>query len=114
MPHFRRRLAGVAIDSRPEAKGGVIRKRTEITVEVEEVIYATVDRNQLTRAWCRVCRTEVTMVSPQHASAIARVSVRTINRWVEADRVHFIETPAGMLLLCVNSLINDGSAKGEH
>jgi predicted site-specific integrase-resolvase len=44
------------------------------------------------------------MVTPQQASAIAGVSVRTINRWVEAGRVHFMETPDGLLLLCLDSL----------
>jgi len=86
------------------AKHRVKRKRTEITIEIDEVIHAAPDRNRLSRAWCRPCGTEVMMVTPQQASAIASVSVRTINRWVERDGVHFMETPEGLLFLCVNSL----------
>src|SRR6059058_5082509 len=66
------------------AKHRVKRKRTEITIEIDEVIYAAGHHNRLIQSWCRVCGTEVTMVTPQHASAIARVSVRTVNRWVKA------------------------------
>lgn len=54
--------------------------------------------------WCPECGAPVMMVTPQQASAIARVSVRTINRLVEADGVHFIETPDQLLLICLNSL----------
>jgi len=93
----------------PAAKHRVKRKRTEITIEVDEVIYAAGHRNRSIRAWCKPCGTEVTMVTPQHASAIARVSVRTVNRWVEGDSVHFMETPDGLLLLCANSLSAYGS-----
>ena len=93
----------------PAAKHRVNRKRTEITIEVDEVIYAAGHRNRLIRAWCKPCGSEVTMVTPQHASAIARVSVRTVNRWVEGDSVHFMETPDGLLLLCANSLSAYGS-----
>ena len=87
------------------------RKRTEITIEVDEVIYAAGHSNRLTRAWCSVCGTEVIMVTPQQASAIAGVSVRAINRWVEGNTIHFIETADGLLLLCVNSLSLNGRAK---
>jgi len=44
------------------------------------------------------------MVTPQRAAAIAGVTVRHINRLVEAERVHFAETESGLLLLCINSL----------
>lgn len=44
------------------------------------------------------------MVTPERAAAIAGVTVRTINRWVEAESVHFTETRNGLLLLCVYSL----------
>jgi len=44
------------------------------------------------------------MVTPNQAAVIARVAVRTINRWVEAERLHFAETPEGLLLICLNSI----------
>ena len=80
------------------------RKRTEITIEVNEVIYLAKQPQSLLSAWCGACGAETTMVSPQQAAVITGASVRTINRWVESDRVHFIETDDGLLLLCASSL----------
>ena len=84
------------------------RKRTEITIEFEEVIHATGESNRLTQGWCPACGIETTMVSPQQAAMIAGVTVRMINRWVESDMLHFLETGDGLLLLCVNSLAESG------
>ena len=44
------------------------------------------------------------MVMPDEAGAIARVSSRTIYRWVEDAKVHFLERHDGLLLICLNSL----------
>lgn len=44
------------------------------------------------------------MITPSEAAAIAGVTVRTINRWVEAERLHFAETGDGLLLICPNSV----------
>ena len=77
----------------------MITKRTEITIEVEEVAYAASRPNGLTRGWCRVCGAEVTMAPPEDASATAKVSVRTINRCVEGDNVHYMETPDDALIV---------------
>ena len=56
------------------------------------------------RARCDRCNQWVQMVTPNQAAAIARVAVRTINRWVEADSIHFAESPEGLLLICLNSI----------
>jgi predicted site-specific integrase-resolvase len=44
------------------------------------------------------------MVTLDQAARIARVSSRTIYRWVEAEKVHFIESAEGTLLVCLNSI----------
>jgi len=43
------------------------------------------------------------MVSPVEAAVLAGVSVRTINRCVEAETVHFVEIE-GRLYICVRSI----------
>ena len=80
------------------------RKRTEITIEVDEVIYTARHSNQLSRAWCRSCGREALMVTPEQAAAISQVTVRTVNQRVEAGHIHFVETADGRLWVCVNSL----------
>ena len=78
-------------------------KRTEITIESHRLL---VVRRRGGAIWgpCAECGERVQMVTPNEAAAIAGVSVRTINRWVEMERVHFMETADGLLFLCVNSL----------
>jgi excisionase family DNA binding protein len=44
------------------------------------------------------------MVTAEEAAAVAGVTRRTIYRWVEAQSVHFAETPDGALLICLDSL----------
>ena len=80
------------------------KKRTEITIEIDEITLINRGRNASVRLWCRRCDATATMVPPERAAAIAGVTVRTINRWVETDSVHFVETENGLLLLCLNSL----------
>jgi len=82
----------------------VKRKRTEITIEFDEVIQATAHSNSFRCEWCAACGTETTMVKPEQAAVIAGVTVRVVNSWVESDLVHFLETSEGLLLVCVNSL----------
>jgi hypothetical protein len=80
------------------------KKRTEITIEIDEIKFIDFGRSASVRSWCQECSAVTTMVTPQRAAAIAGVTVRHINRLVEAERVHFVETENGLLLLCVNSL----------
>jgi hypothetical protein len=82
----------------------VKKTRTEITIEFDEVIQATGDSNGLSPDSCLACGSESLMVTPQQAAVIAAVTVRDINRWVESEMVHFMETSDGFLLICVTSL----------
>ena len=78
-------------------------KRIEITVETDEV-WVIRRPGRLVRAWCPTCGRQVGMVTPDEAAVVAGVSWRTMARWVEAEKVHFTETPDGLLLVCLNSL----------
>jgi len=48
------------------------------------------------------------MLSPDEAARKLGVSVRAVNRWVEAEAVHFNETDRGLLLICADSLGRTG------
>jgi hypothetical protein len=76
-------------------------RRTEITIETEE--YLTVRRPAIF-AWCLKCQDVARMLTMDQAALRAGVSWRTIYRCVEEDRIHYIETAEGLLLICRNSL----------
>jgi len=79
------------------------KRRTEITVETDRVLVVR-RRSRAVQAWCVSCAGRVQMVTPDEAAVVAGVSVRMICRRVEAEKVHFAETPDGLLLICLNSL----------
>ena len=81
-----------------------MRTRTEITVERER--WVVVKRSRRT-AWCRSCARHVEMLSIDDAALCAQVNSRTIFHWAESGVVHSIETPEGLLLICLNSLNSD-------
>jgi thiol-disulfide isomerase/thioredoxin len=62
-------------------------------------------------AWCPPCAAEARMITPDEAAAVADVNVRTIYRWVETARVHFMEVNSGALLICLDSLPVDAEAR---
>jgi hypothetical protein len=86
------------------------KKRTEITVETDRVLVIRRHRSVI-RAWCEGCAEPVKMVTAEEAAAVAGVTARTIYYWVEAEKVHFIETPDGVLLICPSSLLRGGMAR---
>jgi len=44
------------------------------------------------------------MMTPNEAARIAGVSTRTIFRWIEEAKLHFIENSSGSLFVCVGSI----------
>ena len=79
------------------------KKRTEITIETDRVVVIR-RRGQQPSLWCDSCGQAVVMVTVDEAAMLARVSSRTMYSWVEADWLHFTETPDGLLLVCLSSL----------
>jgi len=80
-----------------------MKKRTKITIETHQV--QTIRRRKPgAQAWCPGCSASVPMFLPEEAAVFAKVSSRTIYRWVEAGELHFTETPEGALLICQDSL----------
>lgn len=82
-----------------------------MTIETEEtiVIYGSPEQGSVPMH-CPACRRQVAMVTPGAAARTARVSPRTVYRWVEENAVHFIES-CGHLLICVVSLPHGTAAR---
>jgi hypothetical protein len=78
------------------------KKRTEVTIEVDEVIIRR--SKETTVAWCGPCAENVRMLEANEAALAAGVSSRAIYREVEAGRLHFVEVEGGSILVCQNSL----------
>jgi hypothetical protein len=76
-----------------------VRKRTEITVETDEVL--TVRRARVFRAWCAECGREVDMVGVRDAWAMVGVPKDVSTRSV---KWHVSESPE-MTLVCMESLM---------
>lgn len=80
-----------------------MKRRTEILLEITQLL--VIKRSGKTGfAWCENCARNVPMISTERAAIIACQSTRTIYRWVEAGRLHFMEKPEGQLLICLDSL----------
>ena len=80
-----------------------MRKKATITIETERLL--TLRRSgRVVDRWCAGCRAEVKMIGVEEAAAIAGLSQRKLFRLAEAGEIHFIETPQGQALFCLNSL----------
>jgi excisionase family DNA binding protein len=78
-------------------------RRTVMRIETHEL---TVIRRlgPAVQAWCAACQARVEMLTPDQAAELAQVSSRTIYRWIETGKLHFTETPKGMLYVCRKSI----------
>ena len=83
---------------------GVGRKRREVTIETERVLFISRRRNNQV-LWCDRCAREVSMVTVDEAAMMMRSTSRTIFKLAEAGRLHSTETTEGRLLICSNSLL---------
>jgi len=78
---------------------------TRITFETERVL---VIRGKRCRdVWCEACGAQVQMVTLGEASSIAGLSELAICRQIDARFLHSTETPDGLIVICLNSLLND-------
>jgi len=79
--------------------------RKQITIETHQLTVVH-SANRAVRMWCEECARDVSMLAPDKASMLVRVTLRTIYRWVEEGKLHFIEAQPGRLLVCAESLLN--------
>lgn len=78
-------------------------RRTKITVETHRVVLIS-DLRPAEALWCGLCGALTSWMRPDQAAAIIDVSTRKIYRWVEENRLHFVETPTRVVLVCLDSL----------
>jgi len=79
------------------------RRRIAVTVEKREISIST-DAIVREEAHCERCGREVSMLPVALAASLAGVPERLIYQWLEAGKVHFLERPNGVVLICSESL----------
>lgn len=92
-----------ALEMTKEETAVKARRVTEITLQTDEA-FVLRRRAGSAHAHCPGCGSVVPMFTPEEATALLRVSVRTIYREIEAGQLHFHETPEGSVLVCLDSL----------
>ena len=65
-------------------------------------------------AHCAECAVEVEMLTAGAAASRFGVPLRSIYRSIEAGRLHFLETSAGLVLVCPNSLHGPSSCRPRN
>ncbi len=86
------------------------RRRTEITIETEKLLVVT-SRKSATLATCSSCAGQVKMVTAAEAAILTGIGTRSVYRWIEEGRVHFLEPSDGLLLVCLNSLYHSMASR---
>ena len=79
------------------------KKVREIRVDIQEIVLTRRVRRSL-YAECKACGQGVQFVSAEQAAEACNVSTRTIYRWIESGRAHFIETQERRMFICLDSL----------
>ena len=80
-----------------------IRSRTEIIVETRRTLIIK-SRGHCRFERCEECGVPVRTATATEAAAIAGISPGAIYRLMEAHKIHFMEMPDGIVLICHNSL----------
>jgi excisionase family DNA binding protein len=82
------------------------RHKTVTTIETHEFwIVRQGSTPEIAILPCAACTDEGRMLPLPEAARRARVTERTIYRWVEEGRIHFTETTEGTLYVCLAPLL---------
>jgi hypothetical protein len=79
------------------------KRRTRITIEMDEIVVARRISSQV-MAWCEKCQKETGMVTLSQAAFFPHVDISAIHRWIDSGELHMSEKPGTDLLICITSL----------
>lgn len=80
---------------------------TKTTQRTDEITIIRQAPSMIVR-WCEGCAQTVQMAMPEDVAAMLGIQPRLIYRWVEEERVHFVESDQGALFVCCESVIQQG------
>ena len=79
--------------------------RREIQIREEQFI-ARIKSSNTNKRYCTECGNGSQMVSPVKAAAALGLGTRLIYRLLEMEKIHFEESQAKVVLVCITSLLN--------
>jgi hypothetical protein len=83
-------------------------KRTEITIETEDVLIlrgkVSATSPAASRRGCARCGAQAEMLTPESAARMYSADARAVFLLIVVGIVHFEETPEGSMLVCLPSL----------
>lgn len=88
---------------------------TEIHIETRERIIFRQTSAQELETCCAECGAAAVFILPERAAFLFDLTTREIYRRIERGAIHFLETDAGVTLVCANSLsVNPGGTKKSN
>lgn len=82
------------------------RKMKKATIAAETDRLLILNRHSgAVEGWCEDCEELAGMVGPEEAVALAAFRLQAVYRALEPSQLHYIESPDGLLHVCVNSLL---------
>jgi len=89
-------------------------KKILITTESFETFVLQIDRRGKAFGHCIRCGRDIELLSMDQAVTASGIRTRELIRLIEANEIHGIETEAGHLLVCAESIAAKGSAEGKE
>lgn len=86
------------------------RIRREIVMEAEEIL--VLRKSQLLEEWCVLCAEQVPHCRLQDAAMASGMSLKQLTSRLQSGNLHYAEN-SGDWLICLNSISNQRSIKGE-
>ncbi len=84
-----------------------MRRETQITARDNHRVWFVRQHWTPARVRCERCDAEAQMLTPGEAAAFAGAAVETVLARLEFGELHRAETPEGLPLICLNSLIRN-------
>lgn len=81
------------------------KRRLEVVWETHEITTISFRRNRSAAHFCQSCQTETLHLTVAAAATLTKFSEFAIFRLIETNQIHSIETAAGLLLVCGDSLL---------
>ena len=82
-----------------------MKRKVQLTIETHELLVIK-RTTALAQDRCGECGGQIPLIKQEEAAVVAGVNSQTIDAWVEARCVHFMDTAEEGLRICLDSLLN--------